>query len=82
MEVAEFFADRKDANNLDRVLGDASRVNPRDPRLDFYRAVVLILRGTDLPAAEKLLTSYIANVPLRSDYPSHNAARKWLRAGK
>src|SRR5262245_22398716 len=82
MEAAEFFADRKDEKNLDRVVADASRLNPRDPRLDFYRAVVLILRGTDLPTAEKLLTTYIANVPLRSDYPSHNAARKWLQDKK
>jgi tetratricopeptide (TPR) repeat protein len=35
MEAADFFADRKDANNLDRVLADAERVNAKDPRLDF-----------------------------------------------
>ena len=79
MEAAEFFADRKDPNNLDRVLAGAGHVNSHDPRLDFYRAVVLILRGAERPAAEKLLTLYIANVPERSDYPSHNQARQWLR---
>ena len=79
MEAAEFFADRKDPNNLDRVLAGAGTVNSHDPRLDFYRAVVLILRGTDRHAAEKLLTSYIADVPERSDYPSRNQAKEWLR---
>ena len=79
MEAAEFFADRKDPNNLDRVLAAAATVDSHDPRLDFYRAVVLILRGADRPTTEKLLTSYIANVPERSDYPSHNQAREWLR---
>jgi tetratricopeptide (TPR) repeat protein len=78
MEAAEFFAGRKDPNNLDRVLAGAGRVNSHDPRLDFYRGVVLILRGTELPTAEKLLTLYIVNVPERSDYPSHNRARQWL----
>src|SRR5215470_10240177 len=78
MEAAEFFADRKDPNNLDRVLASAGRVDSHDPRLDFYRAVVLILRGSERPTAEKLLTLYIANVPERSDYPSHNQAKQWL----
>jgi tetratricopeptide (TPR) repeat protein len=79
MEAAEFFADRKDPSNLDRVLAAAGRVNSHDPRLDFYRAVVLILRGTERPTAEKLLAAYIANVPERSDYPSHNQAKTWLQ---
>ena len=79
MEAAEFFADRKDPSNLDRVLAGAGRVNSHDPRLDFYRAVVLILRGTERPTAEKLLAAYIANVPERSDYPSHNQAKAWLQ---
>src|SRR5215475_7787690 len=79
MEAAEFFADRKDPSNLDRVLVGAGLVNSRDPRLDFYRAVVFILRGNERTTAEKLLTSYIANVPERSDYPSHNQAKAWLQ---
>ena len=79
MEAAEFFADRKDPSNLDRVLAAAGRVNSHDPRLDFYRAVVLILRGTERPTAEKLLAAYIANVPERSDFPSHNQAKTWLQ---
>jgi tetratricopeptide (TPR) repeat protein len=82
MEAADFFANRKDAENLERVLAGALQVNAGDPRLDFYRGVVLILRGGDRTAAEKLLTFYIANVPERSDYPSHNTAKQWLLAGK
>ena len=82
MEAAEFFADRKDADNLDRILAEARRTNSRDPRLDFYHAVMLILRRADRPTAERLLTSYIANVPERSDYPSHKTAKEWLNSGK
>ena len=82
LEAAEFFSDRKDVANLERALSEARRVNSRDARVDFYRAVVLILQGNDLPTAQKLLTSYIANVPERSDYPSHRKAGEWLNSQK
>ena len=82
MEAAEFFAGRKDGNNLDRVVNAAGHLNAHDPRLDFYRAVVLVLRRTDLPKAETLLNSYINNVPQRSDFPSHEQALMWLRAAR
>jgi tetratricopeptide (TPR) repeat protein len=82
MEAAEFFARRKDANNLVHVLDNAGRIKGQDPRLDFYRAVALVLRRTDLSNAETLLQSYIDKVPQRSDYPSHNQAQTWLRAAR
>jgi len=78
MEAAEFFADRKDANNLDRTVAAASRVEARDPRLVFYRAVGMILKGSGGAAAEELLKSYISSVPEKSDYPSHKSATEWL----
>jgi tetratricopeptide (TPR) repeat protein len=80
MEAADFFADRKDADNLDRVLAGVTHLGVRDPRLDFYRAVILVLRRSDLPTAEALLRSYVHHVPERSDFPSHKAAITWLRA--
>ena len=80
MEAADFFADRKDANNLDLVLAQMERMSVPDPRRDFYRAVVLVLRRADLPTAEALLHCYIKSVPERSDYPSHKSALTWLAA--
>ena len=80
MEAADFFEHRQDANNLERALNDAVVAAVRDPRVDYYRAVALILRGMELPAACALLHSYVTNVPERADYPSHAAAMKWLRA--
>jgi tetratricopeptide (TPR) repeat protein len=82
MEAAEFFAGRKDRDKLDRAISGATRISASDPRLDFYRAVVLVLRHTDLPLAESLLHTYVAKVPQRSDYPSHNRALVWLRAAR
>jgi tetratricopeptide (TPR) repeat protein len=78
MEAAEFFADRKDANGLERTLTEASLVDSRDARVGYYRAVVLILRGTNGAAAEQLMKSYISSVPEKSDYPSHKSAMDWL----
>ena len=78
MEVAEFFTERKDPAHLERAIEAASHLDSGDPRLDYYRAVALILRGTDKPAAEQLLKSYISSVPEKSDYPSHRSASEWL----
>jgi tetratricopeptide (TPR) repeat protein len=78
MEAAEFFEERKDAQRIERAVESASRIDSKDPRLTYYNAVSLILKGSDLPSAERLLRSYVANIPERSDYPSHKEAREWL----
>jgi tetratricopeptide (TPR) repeat protein len=78
MEAAEFFEQRKDAQRIERAVESASRIDSKDPRLAYYNAVSLILKRSDLPTAEKLLISYVGNIPERSDYPSHKEAREWL----
>jgi Tfp pilus assembly protein PilF len=78
MEAAEFFEARKDAANLDRTVESAAQIDPHDPRVSFYRAVVLIMKRTNATAAEQLLKTYIASVPEKSDYPSHKSATEWL----
>jgi tetratricopeptide (TPR) repeat protein len=79
VEAADFFMARKDSANIDRTLEAATRAGLRDPRLEFYRGVSLVLRNTHTPIAAQLLKSYLANVPERSDYPSHRSAEEWLR---
>jgi len=78
MEAADYFTGRNDANNLERVINAAPQIGPQDPRPNYYRAVVLVLRQSELPTAAKLLQAYIS-VPERSDYPSHRSATEWLR---
>lgn len=78
MEAAEFFERRKDVQRIEEAVESASRIDSKDPRLEYYNAVSLILRGREIPTAEKLLRSYVANIPERSDYPSHKAAQEWL----
>src|SRR5207247_11191352 len=77
-EAPEFFEHRKNAQELERAVSAARRIDARDPRLDYYTAVILILRRNELPTAEQLLRSYVTNVPQRSDYPSHRAAEQWI----
>ena len=82
MEAADFFVDRRDADSLDRVISQAGRIGIHDPRIGFYRGVVLVLRRADLHTAEVLVGSYVDKVPERSDYPSHNSALRWLRLAR
>jgi tetratricopeptide (TPR) repeat protein len=78
MEAAEFFEERKEVQRIEQAVQAASRIDAKDPRIAYYRAVALILKGSELPAAEQLLRSYVANIPERSDCPSHKAAQGWL----
>jgi uncharacterized protein HemY len=82
MEAADFFEGRGDADHLDRAMAQAVLAGVHDPRIDFYRAVVLVLRREDLDTAEALLRFYADKVPERSDYPSHNSALRWLRQAR
>jgi len=77
MEAAEFFAGRKDTKNLERAIDGGTRVNSKDPRLSYYRAVDLILKQTEPRTAEQLLRAYLT-LPEKSDYPSHHSASEWL----
>jgi tetratricopeptide (TPR) repeat protein len=78
LEAAEFFEERKDAPRIERAIEVASRIDAKDPRIPYYNAVVLVLKGNELPTAERLLRSYVSSIPERSDYPSHKSAQEWL----
>jgi tetratricopeptide (TPR) repeat protein len=78
MEAAQFFEERRDVQKIERAVESASRIDSKDPRLAYYNAVSLILKRSNLPTAERLLRSYVADIPERSDYPSHKEAREWL----
>ena len=77
MEAAEFFEQRNQPEQIEKAVRSAARIDSKDPRLAYYNAVSLVLKGNDLPTAERLLRSYVA-VPERSDYPSHKSAQQWL----
>ena len=77
-EVAEFFQSRNDGAHMEAATQAAGALNPNDPRLAYFRGVAMVLKGHQLPEAERLLNAYLAGTPNRSDYPSHASAYEWL----
>jgi tetratricopeptide (TPR) repeat protein len=78
LEVANFYEDRRDADKFASVIEQAARVGPSDRRLPYYRGVALVLSNRNLADADRLLRTYVATAPRRSDLPSHADAHVWL----
>jgi tetratricopeptide (TPR) repeat protein len=77
-EAADFYLKRNDPLRMEEGVEAAARLEPSDRRLSFYRGVTRVLAGNRPEEAEKLLKSYLAGVPPRSDLPSHADAHEWL----
>ncbi|HEV2388875.1 MAG TPA: tetratricopeptide repeat protein [Candidatus Acidoferrales bacterium] len=77
-EVADYFASRGNAAMVQQAVDGASAVTPSDPRLAYYRGVILAIEGQRLPDAESYLKAYLAATADRSDFPPHANARTWL----
>jgi tetratricopeptide (TPR) repeat protein len=77
-EVAAFFQNQNKIPDMSATIEAAAQVKPNDPRIEFYRASVMVSNGSDLPRAEQYLKSYLASTPDRSDWPAHASAREWL----
>jgi tetratricopeptide (TPR) repeat protein len=78
LDVMTFFIRQNKPADLEAAIQAAAQVAPNDPRLAYYRGVLGVLSGKDIPRAEEYLKSYLASSPDRSDWPSHAAAREWL----
>ncbi|HXE89369.1 MAG TPA: tetratricopeptide repeat protein [Terriglobales bacterium] len=78
LEIAEFYATRQNGAALEQVVEAAVRVDARDPRLLFFRALAYVTQNQKLPDAEQLLKAYLSTVPPRSDRPSPAAAHELL----
>jgi len=78
LEIAAYYTRREDPGRIQEAVRVAAAVAPKDPRLNYYRAVARVVAGMELEEAERLLKAYLASVPDRSDYPSHPAAHEWL----
>lgn len=73
-----FYQEQNRPADMNVALDAVARVAPKDPRIAFYRAIALIMTGTNLDRAADDLKSYLAATPERSDWPPHAAAREWL----
>jgi TolA-binding protein len=69
---------RDQADRLTAVAEAGEKLNPKDPRGAFYRAVVAILHSEQLSDAEKSIREYITKVPRRNTYPSPAMGHFWL----
>lgn len=77
-EVADFFASHVNPALVQQAVDGAASIAPSDPRLAYYRGVILVIEGQHLNEAESYLKAYLATTPDRSDYPPHANARTWL----
>lgn len=77
-EVAEYYRDRRDGAQMSAATDAGALLAPPDPRLDYYRGIVLVLQNGNPAEAEKHLTQYMSTVPDNDDVPSHTTAHEWL----
>ena len=76
--MGDYFSQRRQAEKLITVADLGEAAAPADPRAKFYRAQAFILKGENLPDAEKLLREYLRVAPVRSNYPKPWQAHYWL----
>jgi tetratricopeptide (TPR) repeat protein len=73
-----FYQAQNRPGDMDAAIDAVARLNPKDPRLSFFRAEAIVMTGKDIDRAAADLKSYLASTPDRSDWPAHAAAREWL----
>jgi len=77
-EIADYYRDRGDSEQMPQAVEAALKVAPSDRRLSYYRGVALVLERKDGEVAEKELLTYIDTVPNNSELPSQSSAYEYL----
>lgn len=77
-EVSDYYIDRQNVAKMEEAIDKATRVDPDDRRLKFYKGVLLIMQGKNFAEAEMDLKSYLSIVPDNSDVPPHSLVFEWL----
>jgi len=77
-DIGDYAMKRDQADRLLDVSQAGEKLDPTDPRGEFYRAVAAILSGKRLPEAENSIRQYISKVPRRNTYPSPAMGHFWL----
>lgn len=77
-DIGDYFMQRGQGDKLLVVAAQGEAIAPKDPRVDYYRAVGAILKGQSDPNAEKLLKDYLQEAPVRSNFPPAWYAHYWL----
>jgi tetratricopeptide (TPR) repeat protein len=77
-EIAEYYRDRGDAEQMSEAVEAGALLAPSDHRLDYYRGIALILANRNQGEAEKDLRRYLDTVPDNDNVPSHSTTHEWL----
>ena len=77
-QVADFYEAARQPDEVEAAIREASLIEPRDPRLDYYSAVAYVMKGQSLTKAEQDLRTYLVKAPPRNDFPPYAAAHDWL----
>jgi tetratricopeptide (TPR) repeat protein len=77
-DIGDYAARRGKPEQLMQAAAAGERVNPRDPRVKFYRAVGFILKHEKQEEAERLLREYLKEAPVRTGFPKPAAAHVWI----
>jgi tetratricopeptide (TPR) repeat protein len=78
LEVADYYRDRNDSEDMQQAVDAAAKIAPSDRRLNYYHGVMLVLEKKEPDLAEKDLRAYIDTVPDNSEVPAHSSAYEWL----
>jgi tetratricopeptide (TPR) repeat protein len=78
LEVADYYRDRAESEQMRQAVEAAARIAPSDRRLSYYRGVALVLEKKEPDIAEGDLRTYIDTVPDNSELPAHSSAYEWL----
>lgn len=77
-DIGDYAMKRSQPERLLRVAEVGGHASPRDPRGKFYRATALVLQKQHPEEAERLLSEYLQEAPVRTAYPTPAAAHVWL----
>jgi tetratricopeptide (TPR) repeat protein len=77
-DIGDYAVKRAQPERLMAVVAAGERVNPRDPREKFYKAVALVMKNENPEEAERLLREYVKIAPTRTGFPRPAAAHVWI----
>ena len=77
-EIAEYYRDRGDAEQMSNAIEAGAPLAPADHRLAYYRGIALVLGNRNPAEAERQLRTYLDMVPDNANVPSHSTAHAWL----
>jgi tetratricopeptide (TPR) repeat protein len=77
-DIGDYAIRREEPALLEAVAARGAKLVPGDPRINLYRAIVVVIQKQGTPDAEAHFGEYIQVAPVRSGYPRAAVAHYWL----